>query len=211
MTLWTVSCNMKQPSPKDNDVISKKDTVDIMKAYPELAERLGKIESTPLGNYFILTLATDSTCKLEWGNKKIKRQSTRDYFFNEARRLHLDWENNEFLVLKVGQGSDTWINIFLPLDNGEQEQVIGNALTKDKDKNLVVAEYPSSDTTMIIHNLKTKEVQYIIETNKCGSAFNHYCIDTITFTNKGLYYKWTLPDKLDDNPKRYDRRVEIKI
>jgi hypothetical protein len=95
---------MKQASPDNHEVISKKDTFDLMKPYPELIERIDKIETTPLDNYFKLTIATDSTCRIEWGNKKIKRETKTDYHFNISRRFRLEWENENFLVLKVGQG-----------------------------------------------------------------------------------------------------------
>jgi hypothetical protein len=210
ITLGMVSCNVKQATHEDNEV-SKKDTIDLIKLYPELAERIEKIESTPLGNYFKFTLMTDSSCKIEWGNKRTKKQSSREYYFSEARQLHFDWENEDFLVLRAGRGSDAWFNVFLPLDSVGQDEIIENTLTQDKRRNLVVAEFLATDTTMVIHNLKSKEFQYVIETDKCSSVFIHYCIDTIAFIDKGLYYKWTLPNKLDDNPKRYERRVRIKI
>jgi hypothetical protein len=202
---------MKQSAHDGHETISKNDTVDLIKLDPELAERIGKIESTSLDNYYKLILVTDSTCKIEWGNKRIKKQSMRDYYFSEARRLYFDWENEDFLVLKAGRGSDAWFNVFLSLDSVGRDEIIENTLTQDKKRSLVIAECSSPDTTMVIHNLKSKELQYIIETDKCSSVFVHYCIDTIAFTDKGLYYKWTLPNKLDDNPKTYERRVRIKI
>jgi hypothetical protein len=209
--LGTVSCNTKQASYHDHELMAKKDPVDLMKAYPELIERINKTESTPTGNYYRLTLFTDSTCRIEWGNKQMKKAGAKEYHFSIARRLHFDWENEDFLVLKAGTGSDSWFNVFLALDHKGQEETIENTLAHDKTRNLVVAESVSLDTAMVIRNLMSKKMQYVIEADKCSSIFIHYCIDSIAFTDKGLYYKWTLPNKLDDNPKRYERIVRIKI
>jgi hypothetical protein len=202
---------MKQESHNDHELVSNMDTVDIMKLFPELAEQVGKPQSTPLGNYYTFTIATDSTCTIEWGNRQINKTSTRVYYFSEAERLKIDWENEDFLVLRGGRGSDAWFNVFLPLDSEGKDEVIENVLTQDKKRNLVVAEYSSLDTVLIVRNLESKEIQSLVETDKCSSAFPHYCIDTIAFTDKGLYYIWTLPNKLDDHPIKTERTIEIKI
>jgi hypothetical protein len=186
MTIGSVSCNMKQASHDDQEVIATKDTVDLMKPYPELAERIDKSESTLLDNYFRLIISTDSTCKIEWGNTKIKRETNTDYHFSIARRFHLDWENEDFLVLKARTGSDAWFSLFLPLDDEAQESSIDNTLTKDEQRNLVVAEqFPGTDTVMFIYNLKTKESQFIKDNEKCDASFYHYCLDTVTLTKCG--------------------------
>lgn len=211
MTLGTVSCNMKQASSDNHQVISKKDTFDLMKSYPELVERIDKMESTPLDNYFKLTIATDSTCKIEWGNKKIKRETKIDYHFHTARRFRFDWENENFLVLKAGTGTGAWFSLILPLDSATQESTIDNTLTKDEQRNLVVAEQPpGTDTIMYILNLTTGQTQYIRDDKKC-ETFHHLCLDTVVLTKRELYYKWSTPHKYMDNPKTGERRLEIKI
>jgi len=65
LALGAVACNTKQAPNDSNDIISNKEAVDLMKQYPELAEQIGKMQSTPSDNYFKLTIATDSTCKIE--------------------------------------------------------------------------------------------------------------------------------------------------
>jgi hypothetical protein len=202
---------MKQLNNDDTQEISKKDTVDLMRPYPELAEQIDKIQSTPLDNYIKLTIATDSTCKIEWGNKKIKRGTNSDYLFNIARRFRLDWENEKFLVLRAGTGTGAWFSLFLPLDSVTQESTIDNTLTKDEQRNLVVAEqFPGTDTIMYILNLTTGQTQYIRDDKKC-EAFYHLCLDTVMLTKRELYYKWSTPHKYMDNPKTVERRLEIKI
>jgi hypothetical protein len=182
-----------------------------MELYPELAERIDKMESTPLNNYFKLTIATDSTCKIEWGNKRIKKETKAVYHFNIARRFGLDWENENFLVLKAGTGTGAWFSLFLPLDSGAQESTIENTLTKDEQRNLVVAEqFPGTDTIMYILNLTTGQTQYIRDDLKC-ETFHHLCLDTVMLTKQDLYYKWSTPHKYMDNPKTVERRLEIKI
>jgi hypothetical protein len=209
--LATVSCKVKQSSHDDNQAGTTRDTLDLMKPYPELAERINKLESTPLDNYFKLTIATDSTCKIEWGNKVIKRKTNMDYHFSIARRFRLDWENDNLLVLRAGTGTGAWFSLFLPLDSVNQESTIDNTLTKDENRNLVVAEqFPGTDTIMYIQNLTTGQTQFITDDRKCNT-FHHLCLDTVALTKTRLYYKWSTPNKYMDNPKTVERRVEIKI
>jgi len=211
ITLGTVSCNVKQATHDDHEVTSKKDSVDLMSLYPELAERINKNETTPLNNYFKLTTETDSTCRIEWGNKNIKKKTKVDYNFNIARRFHLDWESDKYLVLKSGTGTGAWFSLFLPLDSSAQESTIENTLTKDEKRNLVVAEqFPGTDTIMYIFNLETKRTQFIMDDKKC-ETFYHLCLDTVMLTKTQLYYKWSTPHKYMDNPKTVERRLEIKI
>ncbi|MFN7703748.1 MAG: hypothetical protein ACK5WV_15590 [Chryseotalea sp.] len=211
LTLVTVSCDKGRPSSDKHEVASIKDTVDLMKSYPELAELIDKPESTPSDNYFKLIIASDSTCRIEWGNGKFKRETNSDFHFNISRRFRLDWENENFLVLRAGTGTGAWFSLFLPLDSVSQELTIDNTLTKDEHRNLVVAEqFPGTDTIMYILNLSTGKTQYIKDDQKC-ETFHHLCLDTVMLTKTQLYYKWSTPHKYMDNPKTVERRLEIKI
>jgi hypothetical protein len=190
---------------------SKKWQFDPKKIDSDLQKRIEVSEATPSGNYFKIILATDSTCKVEWGNKKLKRISSKDFYFSEARRLYFEWENKSFVALRAGRGSDAWFDAFLPLDNSSSDFTIENVLAENKEKNIIVAEYIGADTIMFMQNLLTKKIHYVLETSRCGSGFNHYCLDSIKIANGGLFYRWVLPDKLDDNCKATKRRVEVKI
>jgi hypothetical protein len=229
LTICTISCNMRQTSHADNENLAKvgssqrnfkAETIkqvskgkknDQMKLYPELEKRIGITESTPSGNYFKIILVTDSTCKVEWGNRLIKRKSSKDFYFSEATRLYFEWENKNFLVLRAGRGSDAWFDTFLPLDVTSTDFKVENVLTQNKKNNMIVAEYIGTDTIMFIRNLTNGKTQYVLEDKKCGSSFNHYCLDSIKLTNKGLYYRWILPHKIDDNKGASQKRVVIKI
>jgi hypothetical protein len=182
-----------------------------MKPYPELVERIDRKDSTHLRNYFKLTISTDSTCKIEWGNSKIKRLTDDDYHFHIARRFSLEWENADFLVLRAWTGTGAWFSLVLPLDSLTSESTIGNTLARNEKRNLIVAEqFMGTDTIMYILNLKTKQTQYIIDKAKC-ETFYHSCLDTVFFSDKKLYYKWSTPHKFMDNPKTVERNLEVKI
>jgi len=222
LTLGIISCKSKDTSlPNETFYVGTRDTVDLKEkpkdtiklivSYPELLERIDKQNSTPRGNYYKLIISSDSTCRIEWGNVDKPRVTDGDFHYHIARRFNLVWENDKFIVLRARTGSDWWIDLFLPIGNDPSEFVIENCLTFDKKRNLVVSEYPSPDTVMEIHNLTNKNRQFILERNECGSAIIHYCIDSIAFTEKGLYYKWTTPHTFDDNKKYFERRVAVKI
>jgi hypothetical protein len=211
LTLGLFSCNTKKVSRDIHDTIPKIEKVDFMKPYPELVERIDRKDSTKLGNYFKLTIATDSTCRIEWGNSIIKRLTNNDYHFHIARRFSLEWENAEFLTLKAWTGTGAWFSLILPLDSLTPESTIDNTLTKNEKKNLVVAEqFAGTDTIMYILNLKTNQTQYITDKAKC-ETFHHLCLDTVILSDKKLYYKWSTPHKYMDNPKTVERKLEVKI
>lgn len=212
LTVGLISCNTRQVSQEDTqDTIPKTEKVDFMKPYPELVERIDKKDSTALGNYFKLTIATDSTCRIEWGNSKIKRKTKNDYHFHISRRFRLEWENVDFLVLRAGTGSGAWFSLVLPLDSLTDELTIDNTLTQNERQNLIVAEqFPGTDTVMYILNLKTNQTQYITDKAKC-ETFYHLCLDTVILSDKKLYYKWSTPHKLVDNPKTVERKLDVKI
>lgn len=211
LTCLLIACNTKQVSREIQDTIPQAEKVDFMKPYPELVERIDRKDSTKLNNYFKLVLATDSTCKIEWGNSKVKRVTAGDYHFNIALRFSVEWENKEFLTLRAGTGTGAWFSLILPLDSSARETTIQNTLAQNEKKNLVVAEqFPGTDTIMYIVNLKTNETQYITDKARC-EAFHHNCLDTVALSDKNLYYKWSTPHRFVDNPKTVERKVAVKI
>ena len=97
----------------------------LIDGYPELKAKVGQVQKTPGGNYFKLLISSDSTCKIEWGNEKIKRLSGLDYHFRNAARILYKSEDDGYLVLK----SDTTVRddcfqIFCRLDGKEKEMVL---------------------------------------------------------------------------------------
>lgn len=211
LTCMLIACNTKQVSQDIQAAIPKAEKIDFLKPYPELVERINRKDSTKLNNYFKLVLATDSTCKIEWGNSKVKRVTADDYHFHIAGRFWFEWENEEFLTLRAGIGTGAWFSLILPLDSFARETTIQNTLAQNEKKNLVVAEqFPGTDTIMYIVNLKTNETQYITDKARCEAA-NHDCLDTVALSNKYLYYKWSTPHRFMDNPKTVERKVAVKI
>jgi hypothetical protein len=214
-----VSCSSEERKPEvtsDNRELvpyPEKYAKDKFSPYPEMAGILDSINSTPNGGFYKLIPYTDSTCKIEWGNTKVKRVSKDDYHFHAARRFSLEWENKDFIVLESWTGSDSRFNVILPLDSLSKESEIWNPIAFNKRKNLIAQEgYGFSDTIVILQNIKTGKSQPIIDKmNKCESAFNHYCIDSISIQNKEVYIKWVLPHKMTDDFKVIEKRVMIKI
>jgi hypothetical protein len=70
---------------------------------------------------------------------------------------------------------------------------------------------PSDDTTLP-SNLKTQATQFVVEKEKpCDDAINDACLDTISISNKVLYYKWTTPHKYSDKKSSINKRVRVTI
>jgi hypothetical protein len=161
-------------------------------------------------NYYKIITSDYSNCFIHWGNKSLHKKSNKKFYCNEFKNLHFEWENNKFISVKSSRGSDSWFNIFLPLEESAQEVIYENILAYDKKNNLIAAEFLSKDTVLDVYNLVNGKHLYIIEKSYCESAFNHYCIDTIFFQDNQLIYNWILPNKLEENQKISNRKIYLQ-
>ena len=180
--------------------------------YPELLGKLGKKDITPKSNFFLLEQSSDSTCKITWGNNTIARSGQEEIDFNLARRLHYQWENTEYLILKGGTGSGAWLNFVLPFSKSEKVKTFNNLLCFDPEDNLVASQY-FNDTVLVVQNLKTDQKQYIVlKDTPCEAASNLYCIDSIGIKNKELYLKWATANLENDSSRIFEEKIfQIKI
>ncbi|PIQ22147.1 MAG: hypothetical protein COW65_04850 [Cytophagales bacterium CG18_big_fil_WC_8_21_14_2_50_42_9] len=180
--------------------------------YPELQERLGKKDITPLKNFFLLNKASDSTCRITWGNNRVTRSGNEEIDIYLARRLHYQWENSQYLILKGGTGSGAWINMVLPFDKSDKVKTFENILCFDAEDNLVASQY-YNDTILVVQNLKTDQKQYIVlEGTPCEAASNLYCIDSVGIKNKELYLKWATANLANDLSRIFEEKTfKIKI
>ena len=76
------------------------------------------------GNSTKLVPFTDSTCKIEWGNEKYTRKTNSDFHFHIARHFQTVWNNLKFKSLRTHTGSDSWFEVYLPLDTNKAEIII---------------------------------------------------------------------------------------
>lgn len=173
--------------------IKPKENSKYFELYPEITSLLNGESYNLDGNYWSLKLANDSTCLIEWSNGKTKKRTKTFFSFREARHFKCTWFNKDFIALKSHSGSDSWFEVYLPLDSIKQEIIIENTLTQDIKENLVISE-GRNDTILIIHILKNGMSMEILESEfKCESAFWHYCIDSVAVKNYELFYKLTSP------------------
>jgi hypothetical protein len=159
--------------------------------------------------------ATDSTAFIKWGNKEITNISKTDLFSNylSKEKIDIDWANKKFLTLGRGTGSDTWINIVLPLTKGADLKFYENCMVFDKENGIAVREwYTGSDTVLLAENIMTGEKQAIGQDwKKEPISFYHYCIDSISISNNMLYVKWVLPNKLDDKATKEPKSIKLNF
>lgn len=163
--------------------------VDYYKLYPEIKDLLGVSNYDPDGNSWTLVTQNDSTCKIYWSTTKSERKGTLEFPFSIARHFRPSWTNSKFLVLRSHTGSDSWFDVFLPLDTTRQEFVIYQPLTQDQANNYVLAQ-GYQDTIFKIHNLCNGLTMEVLETEyKCESVSWFYCIDSISVCDWKFYYR----------------------
>lgn len=211
-TLVACSPGQKKNLPAYTSQKNKQqDTSRYADLFPSVIEDLNKKHFTGKGSYYMLTQFSDSTVKLVWGNDAIKRVCDDPFDFMFAERLSVKWENKNYLILDYYTGSNAWINVALPLKKQEQVQEFRNGLCFDEKNNYLVTE-EVGDTVLSVHNLKTRQEQFIIEKQRpCESGMNYGCIDSISIHDGVLYYKWVTP-RMDIKPNRkVERREQLKI
>jgi hypothetical protein len=180
--------------------------------HPWIRDSMNKKKLTPNGNYYLLNLHSDSMFTITWGNNKLQRTYEEPIDLMFLERLSVSWESKDYLVLDYSTGSNAWTNIVLPLNEKQSTQTYANALCFDKEYNLLVTEN-NSDTVLTIHNLKTLNMQYIVEKNSgCTSPDKTACLDTaIEIRNKVLYYRWITPEQSAKKQQSIERKVSITL
>jgi hypothetical protein len=215
LLLTLAACSSRQPNDLSQDSLQipdGKDTSQYIRHNAAMArDYLNKKTPSKNGSYFLLTQLSDSTAKINWGNDTLKREYEEPLDFMFVNRLSVKWENGDYLILDYFTGTNAWTNVALPLNKREQVQEFGNGLCFDeKDSYLVTQEV--GDTIMAVHNLKTRQEQFIVEKQRpCESVMNYACLDTINIRDKVLYYKWVTP-RTDITPNsKVEKRVRLKI
>lgn len=191
-------------------VIAKAQTADKFDGYPLLKEGLNKRNWTPAKSYYLMTKASDSTVHLYWGNDGLKRKYNADLDLRSAEKIHVQWANENYLILQYGTGSGVWVNIALPLDKEAKTHKFCNGIYFDEIDNLIVSE-GYGDTILIAQNLKTGRKQFIIDKKHCCTVYNSACVDEVTIKNKVLYVTWA-PDNCSDGKKKtYTKKVKLQL
>jgi hypothetical protein len=104
-----------------------------------------------------------------------------------------------------------WFFVLIPLNNKDQVQEVFNGIYFDKKYNLLITE-AYEDTVFAIRNLKTQAIQFVIEKERpCDASTNDICLDSVSMSNKVLYYRWTTPHKYSDRKSSREKRVRVTI
>lgn len=203
--LLTFACS--EPTGNSNDINTDTKSNKILKNKKEFT--LVDTSRTNVSNgHFQYVPTSDSTSLIKWGNDNVSNISSP--FLNDDLddRVGVSWQTKKYIALRRSTGSDTWYEIILPLVSAQKEKLFYNPLAYDKKNDIVIYEYNfgSVDTVLVAENILNNKRQYIGKNWKaCSSVFNHYCIDSISISNKLLYVKWTLPNKIEE-----PNKTEIK-
>lgn len=153
--------------------------------------------------------ATDSTLHIRWGDSAAVHEvdeTIYSYLVN-PEKLYIDWHNEQFISLRNGTGSDTWVDVVLMKEEPSLLRVYRNSLTFDKENGIVIYEYAMPDSVIVAEDLVTGNKMVIgSDWKECGSAFPHYCIDSIHMNSGELYVEWVTPDYYSRDARRIVRK-----
>lgn len=138
-------------------------------------------------------IPADSTYSISWTRNK-KRNILQDERFRlegaDGWFPRIQDEHKDYIVMSAGCGNPCWYGIFLPLYGTGKARVIGSYLGYDLDQHYVACfDCSGKSGAIAVLNLKTSRRERF-RTGHCRSAFAPYCIDTLYFKGKSLYYRW---------------------
>jgi hypothetical protein len=166
------------------------------------------------GSYYQFIPATDTTCYIKWGNTAVSNISSKAIgnWQVEYGEIGLQWSNDKFIGLCRGTGSDTWMDIILPLKSNEDVRFYENRLAIDEENGILVYEYPSEDSIIIAENILTSKKQVLGKNwTPCSSFLYHYCIDSVSIVNKELYIEWVTPATMDVPNYKEFKQIKLNI
>ncbi len=205
--IFTTCTSEQQTSPntKSSKESFTKDTSPSANSSSSV-KKLSLKHFTKNNHYYKLTQASDSTFRLTWGSNKLDRFYEEDIDFFVADRLELAWDSKDYLILDYNIGSGEWKSVVLPLNKDQPVQVVDNGFCFDSNNNLL-GVMQSNDTVLYVQNLQTLQKLFVIEKDHpCDIPNNFYCIDTISISNKTLYYKWNV-----SNNKIVEKRIRLLL
>lgn len=219
LSVLTIVSTLVSCSPTDQPRDTKAD-IEKTDSSNKLAEnpmhvRVDTVPEVEGDLFYQFIQATDSTAFIKWGNKTITNTSKTDLYsvYLEKERISIEWFNHKFMVLGRGTGSDTWVNIVLPLTKDADLKFYENCMVFDKENGIAVREwYSESDTVLLAENIITGKKQAIGgDWKREPISFFHYCIDSISVSKKTLYVEWVLPNKLDKRNKKEIKRIRLDL
>jgi len=153
-------------------------------------------------------ILNDSSYLIQWGD------SLNLMTLNDTLSLdgHETWipkyvaENEHYIVLRRSCGNPCWLGYFLFKDGTDEAVVIHEYLDFDLQNDLVVFII---DKNLEIMNLKTHNTERY-QINGCKSDFIGYCLDSLSFENKVLKFKW-IPETVTKGNQGEFKIIKIKI
>ncbi len=149
--------------------------------------------NTPNGKIVKFEIKNDSTYTIKWG-KEENLQILNKQFYCDAPAItkpNFVEEDENYIVMRFGCGTSCWGGIFLPIQEEESPETILYYYDYDLKNDLVAfLDSQAQTATISVLNLKTKQkYEYPIKP-ECESAIPTYCIDSISISNRELYYRW---------------------
>lgn len=129
------------------------------------------------------------TFAVRWGKGKLTRGPSPSYqLTGGCEPAYVEWENDHFIVMRIGCGSPCWYAIVLPLGRTTAPETIYYPLAFDSAHSLLATV--GDDTLLEVRNLRTKRVQRLAPQPPCSSVFPGWCVDEITFAQNRLQVRW---------------------
>jgi hypothetical protein len=197
----------------------------IKTAHPEASDYVNRKHDTAGGNYYIFTITEQDTFNLTWGNDKFTRTekfgACNEASYHIVSTVKLQAENADYMILRYGDDAQKWSNLVIPLNEKEPIQkfnginyfdantnnitTIGGRNPKDK------AEITSA-AALVIHSLKTGDVQYISFNRDACPVDNKECIKALKLDGDALYIKWESNYNYStEKPRAKLQKIDVKL
>jgi hypothetical protein len=219
LLLVFISCQTKFPTANKNNYANSEINIDSFKVKLHKKEGLVDIEInslldrhvTPNNNYYQFIPISDSTFRIHWGNDTIHNISQEIYYKIDGIRQMLDWENNEFVALIDGHGTNADFNIILPIKKDSKEIIVNNPLAVNKKSHLIVSFYDCyNDTLLKVINFENGMVIPIIDHQiKCYTEITSHCIKKIEIIKDELVVNWQYVNENEKTDQNVFKKYKI--
>lgn len=140
-------------------------------------------------SFLYLKTLSDTSFLAVWGSD-IKKPNFDTLPMFPSGYPMLYWYNKDIICVRQGCGTSCFFSYVFPIYSNTIKKIM-YPMAYDTTKNLIA--YTDSEDTKVfltIENVLTGEKRDIIETYEPG-PFPGYSIDSIKFTTRGLYVKWS--------------------
>lgn len=200
LLLFVISCNSPNETKEKNNCmeITGKDTI-------------WKRHTIKNDAFYQFLPITDSTYKVEWGNRVFNNVSNEVFETSGSGIFQLLDHNEMAIILEKSCGTSCNSYLVLPFHSQAKEKVFLFAIAYNMENNLVAYISENDQVFVSVENYLTRKKTDIKIESLCPAAFKGDCIDTSYFINNKYIIRWHGCNWSDSNQDILQKEIFINL